>query len=565
MSLIKEAFNYLKDESLTKYLLLFILLRLLLNVMVSYIMVLISDGRFNLIVYYMLFSYIQKMFDPLIIQPIIIRLTNSIHTKFYKKYTYQYNQLTYECKNLKMHSQFIMYVCDGYHSITSVIDWGLFESINLISAFISVIITFSKKNLIKHLFFFLIIYNLFYFTVIKKKQEQCSKIQKEYRNKRSQNNAKEYLYSIPFQYKEISPDFMINIKEDTLKSDLGVSFSWNQLLIINDTMIEFLSSMLIYVCSNNIMTFMLIIISMNKLSGAIQGLSSFITSYQRIKNDFNNFKEFWEKDLEFEKDFIELSINDHCVEIGKIEISRGDNYTITKDPSFGPFKLVLGMKILIQGPSGHGKSSFLKGIFGLIKTSNIDFSYGSGIQYYHSVSDYFQEIKERMPSSKVSLRDYFKGETNNKLIKEYLLQAWSEEEYERIIDSIRGEKDVGSNKDTDLLIRIDTDHVHEYDLLINEKLSGGQKSRLILWTRGYNVDTSHKEIIILDEPCPDVDFDGYIDNLKRFYKKYNHCTIFLIGHLCDCKRKSLDIKFDTELWIEDGIIKKIQDSDYFLA
>ena len=75
-----------------------------------------------------------------------------------------------------------------------------------------------------------------------------------------------------------------------------------------------------------------------------------------------------------------------------------------------------------------------------------------------------------------------------------------------------------------------------------------------MWTRGYNVDILNKEIIILDEPCPDVDFDGYIDNLKRFYNKYKHCTIFLVGHLCDCKRNSLAIHFDTELWIENGFI-----------
>ena len=126
------------------------------------------------------------------------------------------------------------------------------------------------------------------------------------------------------------------------------------------------------------------------------------------------------------------------------------------------------------------------------------------------------------------------------------------EEYDRIINSLRITQEYKS-KDTDFLITINPKH--EYDLLINEKLSGGQKSRLILWTRGYNVDILNKEIIILDEPCPDVDFDGYIDNLKRFYNKYKHCTIFLVGHLCDCKRKALAINFDTELWIEDGLIK----------
>jgi hypothetical protein len=42
-----------------------------------------------------------------------------------------------------------------------------------------------------------------------------------------------------------------------------------------------------------------------------------------------------------------------------------------------------------------------------------------------------------MPSSKVSIRDYFKGESRNDIIKEYLLQAWGIEEYDRIINSIK--------------------------------------------------------------------------------------------------------------------------------
>jgi len=309
----------------------------------------------------------------------------------------------------------------------------------------------------------------------------------------------------------------------------------------------------IYIASNDIITFMLIMISMNKLSSAINGLSNFMTMYQRVNSDFNIFKEFWLTDLDFEKDFVKLSVYDHSLEIDDIDIKRGD-YNIKNDPNLGKINFYPSIKVLIQGPSGHGKSTFLKGIFGLIKSS-INFSYGSGIQYYHSVSDYFQEIKERMPSSKVSLRNYFKEEQNNEVIRYYLLQAWGEKEYGRIIDSIKSKKESDTNSETDLLITID--QLHEYDLLINEKLSGGQKSRLILWTRGYNVDQNNKEIIILDEPCPDVDFDGYIDNLKRFYQKYNHCAIFLIGHLCDCKRKSLDIKFDMELWIEDGIIRSV--------
>ena len=554
MTFLKESCLYLYAEKATKYLIILILAKLVLNIFVSYIMVLISNGRFNLIPYYIGLLYIQKMFNPLIINPIITRLTNNIQNKFYKNYTLQYDKLTYECKNLKIHSQFIENINLANQALANIIDWGLHEIINLTSAIIGVIITFSEKNLIKHLFVFIMVYGIFYHTILKKKQGDYSKLQKKNQIKRSQNNTKEYLYSVPFQYKEINPEFMINIKKNSLDSQMENNIAWNKLLVVNDSMIEFISSILIYLSSSDILTFMLIIISMNKLSGAIHGLSNFMTMYQRLNSDFNNFKEFWLNDIEFEKDFVKLSIQDHPIEIDQIDILRGD-YHITNHSSLGKIQFYPGIKVLIQGPSGHGKSTFLKGVFGLIKTS-IHFYFGTGIQYYPDVSDYFQEIKESMPSSKVSLRDYFKGEDNNHVIKDYLLQAWGEEEYERIIDSIKNtKKETKTTCETDLLITIDP--IHEYDLLINEKLSGGQKSRLILWTRGYNIDQSHKKIIILDEPCPDVDFDGYIDNLKRFYRKYQHCAIFLIGHLCECKRKSLEIKFDMELWIENGLIKKL--------
>ena len=553
MSLLSESVSYLYDEIDSKYLFFLIITKFILNIIVSYIMVLISNGNFNIIIYYIVLLYIQKMFNSMIINPIIARLTNTIQNKFYKNYTLQYNKLTYECKNSKIHSQFIENINMANQAMSNIIDWGLHEIISLTSAIIGVLITFYKKNLLKHLFVFIIIYGIFYYSIIKNKQEKYSKLQKKNQKKRSQNNTKEYLYSVPFQYREINPEFIINIKKISLNTQMENNIAWNKLLSMNDSIIGLISSILIYIASNDIITFMLIMISMNKLSSAINGLSNFMTMYQRVNSDFTIFKDFWLLDLDFEKDFVKLSIYDHSLEIESIDIERGD-YHIINDLKLGKINFHPGIKVLIQGPSGHGKSTFLKGMFGLIKSS-INFSNGSGIQYYHSVSDYFQEIKERMPSSKVSLRNYFKEEENNEVIKYYLLQAWGQKEYERIIDSIKSKKELDTNSESDLLITID--QIHEYDLLINEKLSGGQKSRLILWTRGYNVDQNNKEIIILDEPCPDVDFDGYIDNLKRFYQKYNHCAIFLIGHLCDCKRKSLGIKFDLELWIEDGIISSV--------
>jgi glucose-6-phosphate-specific signal transduction histidine kinase len=105
MSLLSESVSYLYDEIDSKYLFFLIITKFILNIIVSYIMVLISNGNFNLIIYYIGLLYIQKMFNPVIINPIIARLTNTIQNKFYKNYTLQYNKLTYECKNSKIHSK----------------------------------------------------------------------------------------------------------------------------------------------------------------------------------------------------------------------------------------------------------------------------------------------------------------------------------------------------------------------------------------------------------------------------------------------------------------------------
>jgi len=91
---------------------------------------------------------------------------------------------------------------------------------------------------------------------------------------------------------------------------------------------------------------------------------------------------------------------------------------------------------------------------------------------------------------------------------------------------------------------------------ISEKISGGQKSRLILTLRGYETDIKNKGIIVLDEPCPDVDHDTYIEVMNTFFNHYNKCTIIMIGHLCMCKKASLNIKWTQEFTVCDGIVTK---------
>ena len=130
-----------------------------------------------------------------------------------------------------------------------------------------------------------------------------------------------------------------------------------------------------------------------------------------MKNDFDNYNEFWDGTSELgEPVKLDIKAQSH-IEILKVSINRGD-YNIGLCPDFGKFTIRPGQKILIEGPSGHGKSSFVKALFGLVTESQIELSFGQGKNFYHQVSDYFQEIKGVMPISKVSIQDIFKGESN---------------------------------------------------------------------------------------------------------------------------------------------------------
>ena len=81
-------------------------------------------------------------------------------------------------------------------------------------------------------------------------------------------------------------------------------------------------------------------------------------------------------------------------------------------------QLMSGHRILIQGPSGGGKSTFMEGILGKIKgvhlTNNID-----PIHYQSKFIEMYQKIRDSLPTSNITIREIFFGATDD-IIKECL-------------------------------------------------------------------------------------------------------------------------------------------------
>ena len=542
MSLIKTSISYATDQKFFKIMMILsIFNEIVLTTLESELMIRISDGSIKLLIFFLLSQILSPIIDNFIITPISSQLNTTILKKFNSDNIKRYNRLSYDSKVTKPYSIFEKALSSAQNSLSMMITWGLPNLINLISKIIGVIWTFYQKKLLLYFFIVVLVCGIIYRCFIKELQESYTKLHKKLRKEIQLIHAKIQLEGIPFQYKECSLEHMINMNNDVIEKNALVNEEWEKINTYTSMTINLVSTSIIYIVSNNVSDFLLISIVLRNLSCAIQNSSSFMTQFNRMNNDFENFTDFWKNTTE-ENEPEKLDINNKLIKVEHVKIERS-NYIIKLDK---PFNIWKGQKILIEGPTGHGKSSFIKALFGMVPTSNIELSYGQGKNFYHQVADYFQEIKEKMHTSNISISDIFRGEKDIDKIKKYLLLAWSTEEHDRIINSI-----IKSNES-----QIEN-KIHPYFMPINEKLSGGQKSRLLLWNRGYIVDNMKKEIIILDEPCPDVDFDTYIETIKKFFNMYDDKLIIMIGHLCDCKRKEInaDKIFDLELLVENGLIK----------
>lgn len=569
-SLFETCIYYLKQIHHTKYMIMLTILNdMVLTILMSDLLVRISNGSFNLVPFYLFGLVIGPILDGFLISPLTTHIVNHVRMNFIADSMHKYDSLSFDSKALKNYASFEQALNPAEQSIRMMIDWGLPNIISLFSSICGLIWTFYQKSLLELLMVLVVILSVCYYFVIRKLQNNFTSIHKKLRKIRHKIYAKMQLDGLSFQYKEYKPDHMIKSTNIVCQNDITIEQTWTRISSLTNVMIELMCACFIYISCHNISDFMLLSFVLKQLNNSISHANNFFTSYNRMKNDFDNYIDYWKNtELLNEPTKLDISSQDH-IEIKNINIKRSD-YLITMAPDFcfrkismdniyQPFIIKSGMKILIYGPSGHGKSSFVKALFGLASNSIVELSYGEGKNFYHQVSDYFQEIKGVMPISKVTIQDIFKGETDMDVIKKYLLKAWSQEEHERICKQLTNQNDKNKSNDSNDKVIIDIEKPKEpYKKKIGNRLSGGQTSRMILWQRGYDADINNKKIIILDEPCPDVDFDTYIKTINDFFQTYNDKLIIMIGHLCDCKRRSMnaDKLFDMELCVEDGLIHR---------
>jgi hypothetical protein len=207
-------------------------------------------------------------------------------------------------------------------------------------------------------------------------------------------------------------------------------------------------------------------------SSAISGAIGFMTQFTGMKSDYDNFVDYW-KDVVFEDDVEKLELTKD-LKITNYFLQRGNMKFEFEDKSL-QISLEIGKKFLVLGPTGHGKSTFVDGILG--KNTSMNFNIGMPRNYYHNTADMFQSIREKMPSSKLTIRDWFKCEKDNDFIMRILLITFEEEAIKNILKKFELR---GKGK-------------HPLDVEILEEISGGQKTALCLATRCYEIEKFNKK------------------------------------------------------------------------
>jgi ABC-type Mn2+/Zn2+ transport system ATPase subunit len=454
---------------------------------------------------------------------ISLHVTNLFIHESYERY----DSLSFETKNKSPMKVFYRIMTDAAHVIGLMFTTGVPDVLRMIGTVASTCVVFYVNNIYKQAFICAIIVGAIYIICVIPQQRVYNTDASTRRKKKKALLEKIDMNLAAFQHKERSVDYMYGLYGQIVSMSTD---DLNQRLELT-TNLKWVIKICIIVVAYRALTaqgFILTIMSLKKLEVSFDKISKFSNWYNRMCDEYTTYTDFF-KSAVYAKSPIPIH---PCpdLKIVDVNITRGD-FKLT---SSIPINFYKGVKILIRGTSGGGKSTLMNAITGKIK--GVTFNYGSSSSYYGYTVDMYQDIREQVPSSRVTVRDYFQDEPKDSKISEYIKLVFSDKEYKDWTDLL-GDK--GTNP---------------YDVHMNNRISGGQKTRLLLATRAYEYDKYGKDIIILDEPEQGSDPDTIVDVMNKFCKRYDDATIIVVSHMCECQLKRLHIKWNHKLMLTGGKI-----------
>ena len=487
---------------------------IILNLIDSWMMISISKGNIDYITHYVILQLFSVWLRGIMIKKWNRIIAKKIDIAIFTEELKRYESLSFESKNENAAIIFLQQLDQAEWAITNLTNWGVVQIFDIIASFLSCIMIFYTQKMYAYLPFLIGINILSYYFFNKKLQSNYQKEMEICKNQSKRQRDTITLNANPFQQGDVNADRMI--KEKTKLADIytNVDITMNKIMTITGFTNKF---GLIFVCFKPNITaiqFLLITNILLEFNSMLTNSLHFVTSFQRQKMEYTTYIEIWKnvtyRPKPIQKPFPSIFI------ITNVNIPRSD-WTLHFD-TISSLEIKSDSKILITGPSGGGKSTFLNGFSGNIP--GLIFNSGNPHEHIDYIVSFYQTIKENFPTTRTTVRQLFEDEQDDQLIKKCCEIACVFDWVSKLI-----EKNITQTS-------IDIEKKSIYDSDINERISGGQKSRLAMATRIYKMfKDTHKQVFILDEPEQGSDAELAYKLIKNVLDAFSDKIIIIVSHL----------------------------------
>jgi ABC-type Mn2+/Zn2+ transport system ATPase subunit len=411
-------------------------------------------------------------------------------------------------------------------ALNRIIEWGMQSVTSTIGQIISSIVLLVSMELEWYDGIAFVLFGLVFWRVLMPLQKVMTERMEKHRKKYDKTNNLMSFRSTEFQNKECEPDEISGILNDPIAYDGQIRPLYTYTFrVIDLTMIVIMGVYAWFLPNDNLFAVKYVLV--NTISSAISSIAQFGTQYHRYCNEYEKYyKLFRDPELKYDE-YVAPQELPETIFLEKVELHRG-NYVISCEE---PISINQGDNLKMQGPSGAGKSSFLDGFMGFIP--GISLQNGVNIRAYaHQMVCHLQNAQSISLSS-VSIYEVFRS-TDKDSIREVLDLFFEQDEMDRVLSNISAE--------------------NPFDVHIEGKMSGGQKTRFFLAATLCKALQKNAKIVFLDEPEQGQDPDLQIKSFKVIneFASQRRLTIFWITHLRPEPLAETEIQFNTRLRFHKG-------------
>jgi ABC-type transport system involved in cytochrome bd biosynthesis fused ATPase/permease subunit len=540
---LKAAFGYFYHWSVRMYIAvnLIILITDLIDAEILYQITRGSSANLNTLIGAYLLLDITIGIVGMSCQFLASRITHHVQVALKEVEYARYDHLAYSSKRKTAESTFLEKLDRATSAVIQMLDWGIVEVTTNVSIAGRCIYTFARMGLWMYLIAVIIVSAVLYTRLLQPMHQRFATIQKEAIEVADATEARRLIQMFQFKRGQKTVPQMVANEQCVAQASLTIN-AYKARISATLTILVRASKFLILM---NVMgdygNFLLAMTVVSELSRSVWDLSHFMRDYITQSSGYNSYVEWW-NDLKFAPE--RPGYEDIPPYITSVDISH-DNFRLEM-PTGLTISVKRGSRILITGKTGGGKSTLIQGITGqragVTMGESPDDRTISPHRSSGQMSIFDQEMPMRTPFTKVTLRDLFNRATDDQ-IDECLKTTFGDMDAVHHLYSVIGGGDLVG------------DIVNPRDCYLNEKPSGGERSRICVAAVLCDARIHDKQMIILDEPDQGCDTETGIGMLQRIFDQSSKFTIVMVSHMCECKLDKLSVNWTQRLCVSQGQVQ----------